>query len=132
MIRALDISASALVAQRTRMDVVAGNMANADTTAQEDGRIVPYRRRFVTFMPGDGAGGPGVHVDDVQEDPSPFELRHDPGHPHADEHGYVQFPNVNITMEYTDALLASRAYEANAAMLNVTRSMIQQAIRLFA
>lgn len=132
MIGALDISSSALVAQRARLDVIAGNIANADATQQEDGRIVPFRRRYVTFMAGDGQGGSGVHVDAIREDPSPFKTRYDPQHPHADAGGYVQLPNVSITMEYVDALAASRAYEANAAMLNVTRTMVQQAIRLFA
>ena len=60
MIGTFDITASALVAQRTRLDVIAGNLANAEVTQQEDGTIRPYRRRFVTFMSGDGAGGPGV------------------------------------------------------------------------
>lgn len=133
MIGALDISTSALVAQRVRMDVISSNIANADyVTRQEDGTVVPYRRRFVTFMAGDGAGGPGVHVDELREDPAPFRERYAPEHPDADPRGYVQLPNVNITMEYTDALVASRAYEANAAMMTVTRSMLQQAIRLFA
>jgi flagellar basal-body rod protein FlgC len=132
MIRALDISSSALTAQRTRLDVIAGNLANAEATHQEDGTRIPYRRRFVTFATGDGAGGPGVHVDGVQGDPSPFQARYDPYHPDADPSGYVQFPNVSLTMEYVDALAASRAYEANVAMMNVTRSMIQQAIRLIA
>lgn len=132
MIRALEISSSALVAQRTRLDVITGNIANAFTTQQEDGRIVPYRRRVVDFMTGDGRGGAGVHVSAVREDPSDFKMKYDPGHPHANANGFVQFPNVSITMEYIDALEASRAYEANAAMLNVSRTMTQQAIRLFA
>jgi flagellar basal-body rod protein FlgC len=132
MIRALDISTSALAAQRTRLDVIAGNMANAEATHQSDGSRVPYRRRYVTFMTGDGAGGPGVHVDEVRADPSPFHEKYDPGNTDADERGYVQLPNVSLTMEYVDALAASRAYEANAAMLNVSRNMIQQALRLFA
>lgn len=132
MIRALDISSSALTAQRVRIDVIAGNIANAEATHQEDGTPIPYRRRFVTFTTGDGQGGPGVHVDAVLADPSPFRQKYDPGHKDADAQGYVQLPNVSITMEYVDALAASRAYEANAAMLNVSRSMIQQALRLLA
>ncbi len=131
MIRALDISASALVAQRARLDVVAGNIANAETTRQADGTPVPYRRRFVSFMAGDGDGGAGVRVDGIRQDPSPFREKYDPGHQDADLRGYVKYPNVNITMEYMDAMLASRAYEANAAMLNITRGMVQQAMRLF-
>jgi len=132
MIRALDISSSALTAQRTRLDVIAGNIASAEVTHQADGTPTPYRRRFVTFMNGDGQGGPGVHVDAVRADPSPLRKKYDPGNIDADAQGYVQLPNVSITMEYVDALAASRAYEANAAMLNVTRTMIQQAIRTFA
>lgn len=132
MIRALDISQSALVAQRTRLDVIASNIANAEVTRQPDGTPVPYRRRFVTFMAGDGSGGPGVHVEQLRADPAPFELRHIPGHPDANPEGYVQFPNVSVTMEYVDAMAASRAYEANVAMMNVTRGMLQQAVGLFA
>jgi len=136
MIRSLDISGSALVAQRVRMNVIAGNIANAFTTAQEDGRIEPYRRRVVTFAAGDEAGGPGVHVGEVLEDPSEFRLVYDPGHPHAIKQGrlagYVQYPNVNLTMEYVDAMEAARAYEANVAMMNLTKSMLRQALQLLA
>jgi flagellar basal-body rod protein FlgC len=132
MIQALDISSSALVAQRTKLDVIAGNIANAFTTQQEDGTIRPYQRRFVTFMTGDGRGGAGVHVDSVREDPAPYAERFEPGHPHADERGIVQYPNVSITMEYIDAMVATRAYEANIAMMNVSKTMVRQAIRLFA
>jgi flagellar basal-body rod protein FlgC len=136
MIAALDISRSALVAQRVRMDVIAGNIANAFTTRQADGSPEPYQRRFVTFGAGDGGGGQGVHVEEVGLDGSPPQLRYDPGHPDALRAGpltgYVRMPNVNITMEYVDALSAGRAYEANLAMMNVSRGMIQQSLRLFA
>jgi flagellar basal-body rod protein FlgC len=135
MIRALDTTGSALVAQRTRLNVIAGNIANAFTTAQEDGTIRPYRRRVVTFAPGEASGeGRGVHVAEIHEDPSDFNLRYDPGHPHALRDGplagHVQYPNVNLTMEYVDAMEAARAYEANVAVMNVTKNMVQQAIQL--
>lgn len=136
MISSLEISRSATVAQRVRLDVIAGNLANATTTRQADGTPIPYRRRFVTFMPGDGAGNAGVSVGAVGEDPSPFQLKYDPGHPDAiptgPQAGYVQLPNVSVTLEYVDAMAASRAYEANVAMLNVTRGMVEQSLRLFA
>lgn len=132
MIGALDISRSALEAQRIRLDVIAGNIANAFATQQEDGTIAPYRRRFATFMAGDGQGGPGVHVASVEPDMSPFKAVYDPTHAHAGPDGYVQLPNVSITMEYIDAMTAARAYEANAAMLSMTRDMVRQALRLFA
>jgi flagellar basal-body rod protein FlgC len=136
MIGALDISGSALVAQRTRLDVIAGNIANAFTTVRDDGQPGPFRRRVVSFAPQRPDGGAGVRVDDVREDAAPPRLRWDPGHPQAlkagPQAGYVQYPNVDITMEYVDALEATRAYEANVAMMNATRNMLQQAIQLFA
>ena len=136
MIHTLDISRSATVAQRVRLDVIAGNLANSSTTRQADGTPIPYRRRFVTFLPGAEGGGPGVRVDAVSEDPAPFQLKYDPGHPDAiptgPQAGYVQLPNVSVTLEYVDAMTASRAYEANVAMMNVTRDMIEQSLRLFA
>ncbi|MFH1745713.1 MAG: flagellar basal body rod protein FlgC [Planctomycetota bacterium] len=136
MIGTFEVSSSAAVAQRTRLDVIAGNIANAQATRQADGTVEPYRRRFVTFMTGDGQGGPGVHVEEVREDPSKFRLEYAPEHPDRLLSGpnkdYVQLPNVNITMEYVDAMAAGRAYEANVAMMNLTRTMVQQALRLFA
>jgi flagellar basal-body rod protein FlgC len=132
MIDALDISTSALVAQRTRLDVIAGNIANADVTRQADGRVEPYRRRFAEFMTGDGSGGAGVHVDRVLESQDGFKTRYDPAHPDANAQGYVQLPNVSITMEYIDAMEASRAYEANLAMLTLSKNMVRDTVRLFA
>jgi len=136
MIRALDISGSALTAQRTRLNIIAGNIANAFTTVQEDGTIRPYRRKTATFEPARmGDDGPGVRVAEILEDPSDFKLRYDPGHQHAipegPNAGYVQYPNVNITMEYVDAMEAARSYEANIAVMNVGKSMLRQAIQLF-
>jgi flagellar basal-body rod protein FlgC len=132
----LDISSSALTAQRTRLDVIAGNIANAFSTRQEDGTIEPYRRRFVSLSAGDGAGGSGVHVDSVERDASEFRLKYDDGHPDRIREGplanYVRYPNVNVAMEYVDAIEASRAYEANVSMLNLSRTMLQQSIRLLA
>ncbi|MFO0839166.1 MAG: flagellar basal body rod protein FlgC [Phycisphaerae bacterium] len=136
MTSVLDISTSALAAQRARMDVIAGNIANAEATEQPDGRPIPYRRKVVTLATGDDHGGPGLHVAAIAEDASPFRLVYDPGHADAiregPQAGYVQYPNVNVTMEYVDAMAASRAYEANLAMLNLSRNMAQQALRLFA
>ncbi|RMF75369.1 MAG: flagellar basal body rod protein FlgC [Planctomycetota bacterium] len=136
MIRALETSASALVAQRTRLDVIAGNMANAFTTQRDDGVDGPYRRRVVSFQAGREDGAPGVHVERIIEDPSEFRLSYEPGHPDAmkagPHAGYVRYPNVNLTMEYVDALEATRAYELNVAMMNVSRSMLTRSIELFA
>ena len=132
MLDSFDISTSALVAQRTRLDVIAGNIANANTQVQADGKIEPFRRRYVQFREGDGQGGAGVHVDGVWKDPSAFPLQYDPSSPLANAAGYVQSPNVNVTMEYIDAMEATRAYEANVAMLRVSKEMVQDTVRLFA
>ena len=135
MIRAIDITRSALVAQRIRMDVIAGNMANAFTTAQADGRIEPYRRRVALLEPQSPDGGPGVRVRAVIADPSEPRLVYDPCHPHAIRDGplagYVRYPNVDLTTEYVDAVEAARAYEANLAAMNVTRTMVRETLQLF-
>lgn len=137
MIGALETSASALVAQRIRLDTIAGNIANAQVTRQADGTVRPYRRRVALFAPGDESGaGPGVRVTEIREDPRPFRLVYDPGHPDRMREGpwanYVQLPNVNITMEYIDAIEAARAYEANVAMMEITKDMLRQTLRVFA
>ena len=132
MLNALDISVSALAAQRIRMDTVAGNMANAFTTRNADGQAEPYRRRFVVFAEGDGSGGAGVHVGRIGEDPSPPRLVHEPGHPDADANGYVRYPNVQVSTEMINALEAARAYEANITAMQVTKSMISNTLRLLA
>ena len=132
MFDALDTGASGLQAQRTRLDTIAGNIANLNTTHNERGEAVPYRRRFVVFAPGQSGNSskPGVHVQSVQLDPSPFVRRFEPGNPDADADGYVQYPNVDMTVEYVNALEASRAYEANVNMMEVTKSMINASLRL--
>jgi len=118
------------------MDVIAGNLANAFTTVQEDGRVAPYQRGILTFASGDDRGGPGVHVENVRSDPRPPRMVFDPGHPHAVRDGrwagYVAYPNVNPTLEYVDAMAAARAYELNVAMMNLSKGMIQQAVQLLA
>jgi flagellar basal-body rod protein FlgC len=136
MIRSLDVTRSALVAQRVRLDVIASNMAHAFDTAQADGTIEPYRRRIATLAKNSFDGQPGVRIKSITEDQAPPRLQYDPGHPHAiragPQAGYVRYPNVNLTMEYVDAMEASRAYEANVAMMGMTRDMILQTLQLMA
>jgi flagellar basal-body rod protein FlgC len=128
-----------MVAQRVRMDVVAGNMANAFTTVDAAGGNVPYRRRVASFAAGDpsqGAGAAGVHVAKVQQDPSDFRLVYDPGHPQAIKtgarQGYVQFPNVDLATEMVNGMEAARAYEANMAAFETSKAMIAQSMRILA
>jgi flagellar basal-body rod protein FlgC len=130
----LDMGASALTAQRVRMDTVAGNIANINTLRDASGKANPYRRRFVLFAPGqaDNSAKPGVHVKSIQTDPSPFPKRYDPGNPDADKDGYVSYPNVDLSVEFVNALEASRAYEANVTMMDTAKSMFNSSLRLLA
>lgn len=138
MMRALDISASALEAQRVRMEIASHNLANLETTlagTAADGSAVPYRRRMPVFRPVlDAALGTvgGVRVDHIAEDPSDFRLKYAPSHPHADAGGYVKMPNVEPMLEMVDLMEASRAYEANVTAMEATKSIAAASMRLLA
>ena len=133
MFDVLDMGASGLTAQRTRMDVIAQNILNADTTHDAAGRPNPYRRKFATLMEGRNAdGAAGVRVHEVRSDPSPLVGKFQPGHPDADKDGNVWYPNVDMAVEMVNAIEASRAYEANVNMMDVTKSMMNATLRLIA
>src|SRR5262245_45946946 len=134
MFDSLDIGASALSAQRARMDTIAGNVANLNTTRNERGELAPYRRRFVVFAPGqqNHLGKPGVHLKSIEQDRSPFRKVYDPGNRDAGPDGYVQYPNVDLAIEQVNMLEASRAYEANVTMMETTKAMISATLRLIA
>ncbi len=137
MFTSLDISTSGLVAQRTRMDVIAGNIAMADVTEDAAGRPNPYQRRFVIFREGTGTGNTsGVQVAKIAQDRSNFKMKYDPGHRDAIQSGslkgYVRYPNIDLGLEYVDALEASRAYEANLASFDLGKNMITSSLRLLA
>jgi flagellar basal-body rod protein FlgC len=134
MFDVLDMGASGLQAQRTRMDTIAGNIVNANTTRNAQGQPIPYRRRFVLFAPGQAGNPeqPGVRVQEIRLDQSPFQKRYEPGHPDADADGYVKYPNIDLAMEYVNALEASRAYEANVTMMEVSKQMLNASLRLIA
>ena len=127
------ISGSALTAQRLRMDVIAGNIANADTT-RLNGQRQPYQRQQVIFQPlnqGTGAAGDGLQVAAIVKDQSEGRQVYDPANPDADPAtGLVAYPNVDTTTEMTDMLSASRAYEANVTVLNSIKQMAQRSIDL--
>jgi len=135
MFDVLDMGASGLVAQRTRMDVISANIANINTTRNSKGELSPYRRKFVTLSSGQQAdpARAGVHIDGIKEDQSEFLKKYDPGNPDADPTtGYVLQPNIDMSIEYVNALEASRAYEANVTMMETTKSMINSSLRLIA
>lgn len=126
----LSVSGSALAAERTRMDVIAQNIANVETTRTAEGG--PYRRSEVVLraqgIPGSSALG--VAVVGIVADASPPLTIYRPGHPDADADGYLQMPNVDLPTEMADMALAARAYEANAAALRSGREMIQAALSI--
>jgi flagellar basal-body rod protein FlgC len=132
MFDALDMGASGLKAQRVRLDTIAENILNVNTTRNARGEKVPYRRRFAILASGMGGdpSRPGVHVDAIKSDQTPFQKRYEPGHPDADADGYVLYPNIDLSIEYVNALDASRAYEANVNMMDVSKAMINASLRL--
>ena len=134
------IAGSGLAAQSQRLNVVASNLANADSTTSANGQ--PYRARQVVFetvpisnpisnavREASGAGM-GVRVSGVVEDTSPLKRQYDPKHPMADEHGYVTSPNVNVVEEMVNMISASRSYQTNADMMNTAKSLLQKALTL--
>ncbi len=122
----MDASASGLLAERLRLDVVANNIANVDTTTTPQGG--PYRREVVFFA--QAPGERGVVVSGIGTDPSPLPLVYDPGSPQANAQGFVQMPNVNITSEMVDMLEAARAYGANVTAFNDGKMMATDALKL--
>ena len=136
----LEVSGSALAAERWRAEVVSANMANAETTRTPQGGA--YRRQLVVFRARPVPRFPlllaslhnqpqqGVQVDQVVADTSPMPRRYEPGHPDADPSGYVTYPNVNPVMEMTDLLSAVRAYQLNASAVQAAKNMIQQSLQI--
>ena len=127
------ISGSALTAQRLRMDVISGNIANSETT-RVNGQRQPYQRQQVVFQPlaqTGSASGEGLQVAAIVKDQSPGRQVFDPANADADPNtGMVAYPNVDTTTEMTDMLAASRAYEANVTVLNSIKQMAQRSIDL--
>jgi len=126
------VSASALAAQRQRMNTIASNMANAQSTRTAEGG--PYRRQDVVFsadlQPGDESGLEGVKVSSIVRDESPFKMVYDPGHPDADKDGYVAMPNVNVIEEMVNMMMASRAYESSVTAFNISKTMFTKTLEL--
>lgn len=143
----MNTTASALTAQRLRMDVISSNIANVDTTRarQVNGEWEPYRRKSVTLTSNEGqfsnflnvamgktnSVGNGVKVTKIKDDTeTPFKLVYNPTHPDANEDGYVQLPNVDLLTEMVDLISASRSYEANVTVFNASKSMLMKALEI--
>jgi flagellar basal-body rod protein FlgC len=144
MFDALEISASGLTAERMRMNVVAENLANAQTTRGADGQ--PYRRQEVVLQQRGAQGGfgaalagamgsrggrpGGVEVAQIAQDQTPLKRVYDPGHPDADAEGYVEMPNVDSVSEMVDLISAQRAYEANVTAMQAAKQMFSKTLEL--
>lgn len=132
------VTASGMEAQRLRMNTIASNLANVETTRTPGGGA--YRRKDVVFTPAENTFGAyfsaerdytvGVKVSDVVEDTRPFKYAFDPGHPDADTSGYVAYPNVNAVEEMVNMISASRSYEANATAFKSAKDMAMRALEL--
>jgi flagellar basal-body rod protein FlgC len=138
---ALAVSSSAMTAERTRMNLISGNLANASSTRTPEGG--PYKRKDAVFSAVPvkssfsaamdrlkSAPSGGVEVTQVIEDTSPPRLQYDPTHPDSDAQGFVAMPNVNVVEEMTDMITASRAYEANVTAAQVAKSMALKTLDL--
>jgi flagellar basal-body rod protein FlgC len=145
MFHSMNTTASALTAQRLRMDVISSNMANVDSTRAADGN--PYRRKMVVLEPKEGSFssflnkamgstrnsgvGNGVKVTQIEEDTeTPLKMVFDPEHPDADQNGYVAYPNVDPLREMVDLISATRSYEANVTVFNASKSMMMKALEI--
>ncbi|MEX2032531.1 MAG: flagellar basal body rod protein FlgC [Dehalococcoidia bacterium] len=140
LFNSIKISASSLMAQRLRMDVIANNVANVDSTRGEDG--LAYRRQSVVFKEqtqgagfsdllgrASGRSAPGgVQVTDIHRDQSAPRKVHEPTHPDADAEGYIYLPNIDVVTEMTDLVSASRAYQASSTVINATKAIAQSAL----
>ncbi|HEV3153014.1 MAG TPA: flagellar basal body rod protein FlgC [Candidatus Baltobacteraceae bacterium] len=133
----VEISASGLSAQRLAMDVIANNIANANTTRTPQGG--PFKRQLVVFAQKPDASGAGDDSDATQggvqavgivQDNSPDRLVFEPGNPEADARGYVHYPNVSVVKEMVDLMAASRAYQANVTAMQEARTMTSATLNL--
>lgn len=125
-----NISGSAMSAQGQRLNVVASNLANADSVTSSNGQ--PYRTKHIVFsaVPVNANGAQGVKVQQVVEDQSDPQLKYDPKHPLADANGYVAMPNVNVTEEMVNMISASRSYQNNVETMNAAKSMLLKTLTI--
>jgi len=130
----LDISASGLVAQRTRLEVATANVANMNTVADSDGNYAPFKRRIAILSAGDASTGSkqGVHVSKIKQSDNEFQKKYQPWHPFADANGYVNYPDIDPAIETINSMEAARAYEANIMAAEATKAMFSMALRVMA
>ena len=126
----LNIAGSALTAQSERLNVVASNLANADSATSPDGQ--PYRAKQVVFsaVPMPGSAGTAVQVQGVVDDPTPMKTVYDPGNPMANNAGYVTMPNVNVVEEMVNMISASRSYQNNVEVMNTSNALLLKTLTI--
>ncbi len=138
--KSINVSASGMTAERLRMDIISKNIANVNTTRTAAG--TPYRRQMPIFKEQQGStfetilnqahgkltAGNGVEVASIEEDPSAFKRVYNPGHPDADEEGFVNMPNVDVVTEMINMISATRGYEANITAMNASKAMVLKAL----
>jgi len=137
MFSAMEVAATGLTAERGRMNIIAGNLANARTTKTEEG--TPYRRLDPIFVARPVVAESmnpvmravrGVEISEVRQDSMPGQMVYDPGHPDANPEGYVEYPNVNVVSEMVNMMTASRAYEAGVTSIESLKAMARAAIKI--
>ncbi len=129
----IDTAASALIAERLRMDTIASNLANINTTRDAQGNVNPYKRKVVNFqtvLDEQSNEVKGVTVSKISEDSSELRAVYDPGHPDADDKGYVYFPNVSSEKEMVEMISARASYEANTKAIQIYKSMFNSALEI--
>lgn len=139
MLRALDVSTSALVAQRTRLNAVSGNIANISSLTDESGAAKPYQPREVVFQTDESlsiSGASGVKVSEIKVSDVDPQYRYQPKHPLAIKEGkwkgYVAYPNIDLTTQMVDALESTRAYEANVGVMEITKNLSRETLTILA
>ncbi len=131
LIPGFESTASALAAQKIHMQMISENIANAQTTKDVNGK--PYQRKIVAFetlMDHSDPSNNTVHVRTIQKDKAPDHYVYNPGHPHANSQGMVQMPNVKVSQEMVDMMMASRLYEANLKAFKLSQNMAQKTIQI--
>lgn len=123
------VNASGLLAERVRLQTIAENIANIHTTRQ-NGKTEPYRRKEVLFSEVLAKTMNGVAVAGIETDPTPPQLVYRPGHPDADDKGYVRMPDIDLHFEMVDMLSAARAYQANLAAMKVSKELAQRTLTM--
>ena len=139
MLRALDVSTSALIAQRTRLNAVSGNIANISSLTDETGAAKPYQAREVVFQTDESIstkGASGVKVSEIKISDNEPQYRYQPKHPLAIKEGkwkgYVAYPNIDLTTQMVDALESTRAYEANVGVMEITKNLSRETLTILA